>query len=655
LCASRYNYQKSRGRDFSDKNYFAVMSVLNIARQDVVKILKTAGIQIALSDIVFPPDYKLGDFSFPLFGAAKEAGIAPAILAQKIAEKLKPQGLVEKIEIAGPYVNFWLKREEIVREVVTPPVPPLKLRGGKKKVLPLRLRGSERGLRGGRVMMEMISPNNNKPLHLGHLRNAFLGESVARMLEAQGAKLIRTCLFNDRGLHIAKSMLAYKLWGAGKTPESERMKGDEFVVSWYVLFEHKAREEQKIAAATLRSPRGGLKTAATGEVSGHTLQAQAEELVRKWEAGDKETLELWKKMSGWALEGINMTLKRLGMKFDAFYYESKLWKAGKKVVVEGLKRGIFKKEKSGAVLIEFEEALGLPPKVLQRADGTTIYATADLALGPEKFSARGGSAFGGKKYKLAHSIWCVGQEQNLYFKQLFAIYKMLGHKWADQCEHLSYGLVFLPEGKMKTREGTVVEADALLNKMYELVYEEVKARHAHLTEAEIGERAEIIAQAAVRYYLLSVSPKSLVHFDPKASISFTGHTGPYLLYTYARIASILRKAKGSNAPLPAQAGQPHLKLRGGEGGVTNDCEWRLIFSIARFSEIVAQAADQRDPSQLAQYLYSLAKTFSDFYEAVPVLQSEEPTRGFRLALLRSAREILGRGLHLLTIQPLEEM
>jgi len=606
--------------------------VLNQAREDIVKILNKAGVKATPADIVFPPNAAMGDFSLPLFALAKEKKIAPGALAQKLQHKLQPQGLVERVEIAGPYVNFWLRRDDVAKVVFTlTPTLSHRGRGSNRQSPSTRGRGQGRGNQ--RVMMEMVSPNNNKPLHLGHLRNAFLGESVARLLESQGSKIVRACLFNDRGLQIAKAMLAYKLWGKDKTPKSEGMKGDQFVVQWYVLFERKAKEE-----------RAGLSPEKS---KGLALEKQAEELVRKWEAGDKETLALWKQMSGWALDGINETLKRLGIKFNATYFESQLWKQGKKVVEQGLKKGVFKKDETGAVLIEFPVAAGLqpalPPKILQRADGTAIYATADLALGSEKF----------RKYKLSRSIWCVGQEQDLYFKQLFAIYQMLGYKWANQCEHMTYGHVFLPEGKMKTREGTVVEADALLDHMLGLIKEEVRTRHDHLNEKEIEDRAEIIAQAAVRYYLLKVAPKTAVHFDPKASIAFTGDTGPYLLYTYARIASILRKA-GSNSP------QPPLKIRGGEGGVMrgegmSNLEWHLIFQLARFPEIITQAAQDRGPSHLAQYLYKLAQQFSDFYENSPVLKSAKPTRAFRLALISAIQKTLKQGLHLLTIETVEEM
>ncbi len=577
------------------------MSVILNTRSDIVEILKRAGVKISPADIVFPPNPEMGDLALPLFSLAKERGVAPGTFGQELTTKLKPAGLIEQIKSAGPYLNFILNRQQVVAAGLQP---------ARRKERKLKFTPTNTSLKNQRIMLEMVSPNNNKPLHLGHLRNAFLGESVARLLGSQGAKVIRSCLFSDRGLAIAKAMLAYQLWGDGKTPVTECKTSDQFVVQWYVLFEQKSKEDP-------------------------LLNSKAEELVQKWESGDKETIALWKKMSGWANKGIMASMKRLGLIFDTIYFESKLWKQGKKVVQEGLKKGIFQKGEGGAVIVEFPD---LPPKVLLRSDGTAIYATSDLALTSEKF----------KKYKLARSIWCVGQEQDLYLKQLFAIYKKLAFKWADKCEHLSYGLVHLPEGRMKTREGTVVDADPLLDQIVSLVKEEIKTRNADLTEREIENRAEIIAQAAVRYYLLKVGPTTTVQFDPKASISFTGDTGPYLLYTYARIASILRKAQSSALP------PLNPPADGGVVTITNS-EWSLVIGLAHFPEIITQAAQERDPSRLAKYLFELAQQFSAFYENTPVLKAEEPARAFRLALIKTFQNTLKEGLHLLTIETVEEM
>jgi len=572
--------------------------ILAQAKTEIIKLLKTAsGVKtLNEADLVLPPNLKLGDLSFPCFSLAKVLKNSPQAIAIELHKKIQPTGLIAKTEAAGPYLNFFLNRKEITKSTLNVGRGLVPRRGGEQAP----------ALHGQRIMMEFVSPNNNKPLHLGHLRNAFLGESVARLLESQGAKVIRACLFNDRGLSIAKSMVAYKLWNKGKTPTKIKVKGDKFVGDLYVEFEKKSKDNPQLAD-------------------------EAAKTVVLWEKDDKETKQLWKTLNTWVLGGFAQTLKRSDIKFNLSYFESKLWKQGKKLVEEGIKRKIFTKDKTGAVMANLAN-FNLPPKVMIRSNGTAIYSTSDLFLGKEKF----------EKNKLTKAIWCVGSEQDLYLKQLFSIYQSFGFSWAKNCEHLSYGLVFLPEGKMKSREGKVVEADDLLNELYTMVVEEIKVRHK-LSATEIKKRAELIAQAALRFYLLSVTPKTIVHFNPKESIAFTGHTGPYLLYTYARIASILKKA--DKQKLISKS----YKLQ------ANDLEWQLIFRLARFPEVVREAALQYDPSHLAQYLYDLAKNFSEFYEAVPVLKAEPQTRAARLNLLRAVQNTMDNGLKLLTIKPIKEM
>lgn len=591
------------------------MPILNQARQDIIAMLKTAGFEAKAADIVFPPNPRLGDLSFPCFGLAKILKKSPGEAAANIYRQLAISGqaatqsglsansLIERAELAGPYINFFLNRKNFAV-------------GFLKDVSKNKKFGLDDALKKERIMVEFVSPNNNKPLHLGHLRNAFLGESVARLLESQGIKVIRACLFNDRGLHIAKSMIAYQKWGSRATPAGMEIKGDKFVGDLYVKFEKQAKE----------NPR---------------LLEEAEQIVKLWEQGDKETVNLWKRLNTWALRGFTQTFKRLKIKFDISYFESKLWEKGKEFVIKGVTKKIFKKDKAGNIAADLS-AFGLPPKVMLRADGTAIYATTDLYLGKEKF----------EKNKLTRAIWCVGSEQDLYFKQLFAIYQLFGFSWFERCLHLSYGLVFLPEGKMKSREGKVVEADDLMDELRDLVVEEIKARHK-LSAAKLKKRAEIIAQAALRFYLLSVAPQTVVHFDPKSSIAFNGHTGPYLLYTYARIASILRKAAKVAGSRVAPAAVTWL--RGAAKPYISDTEWNLIFKLAQFPEAVKGSALAYDPSYLAQYLYDLCKNFSDFYEKAPVLQAEKSLRQWRLVLLQSVRQVLSQGLKLLTIEPAREM
>ncbi|MDP3245324.1 MAG: arginine--tRNA ligase [bacterium] len=596
--------------------------ILDQAKKEIVDLIKNASgaMNIATGDLILPPDYKMGDLSFSCFKLAKELKKNPAQTAVDLQKKIKAQGLAAKIETAGPYLNFFLERGKIASEVIKSPLHPPLSKG--ERAAPLKKE---------RVMVEFISPNNNKPLHLGHLRNAFLGESMARLLEARGVKVVRACLFNDRGLAIAKPMVAYKLWGKGKTPKKLKVKGDKFVGDLYVEFEKHSKEE-----ISLNPPltKGDVK----GDFKSLSLLEEAEQMVCAWEKGDKATRALWKKLNGWALGGFKDTFKRLKLEFDISYFESALWQKGKKLVEEGIDKGIFKKDAAGAVVVDLE-SFKLPPKVMLRSNGTAIYSTTDFFLGQEKFV----------KNKLTRAIWCVGSEQDLYLKQLFAIYKKFGFSWADKCEHFSYGAVFLPEGKMKSREGKVVEADDLMDELRELVVEEIKARHK-LGAAELKKRAEIIAQAALRFYLLSVTPKTIVHFNPKESISFTGHTGPYILYSYARIASILRKAAGRGQSSTGEVWpQRAAKLQ------ISDIEWRLIFMMSRFVEVIREAADSRNPAILAQYLYDLAKIFSDFYEVVPILKAEAKERMARLALIKAVKNVMANGLELLTIEPVEKM
>lgn len=594
------------------------MLPLEKAKKEIIDLVKNAsGAKDAKeADLTFPPDVKMGDLSLACFRLAQEMKKNPAQVAVDLAKKIKTKGLVAKVTSAGPYLNFFLNREKVYAAILS--------------AKPAHFFSIPAGGGGGegsqRVMMEFVSPNNNKPLHLGHLRNAFLGESVARLLEARGAKVVRSAIFNDRGLAIAKSMVAYKIWGKDKTPQKLKIKGDKFVGDLYVEFEKNKGTELIIDEGKVTK-----KYKYSDE--------DAERIVQLWEQGDKQTRALWKKLNTWALNGFKDTFKRLKIKFDVSYFESRLWQKGKEIAQEGLAKGIFKKDATGAVMVDLSD-YNLPPKVIVRSDGTAIYATTDLYLGKEKFA----------KNKLTRAIWCVGSEQDLYLKQLFAIYKKFGFAWADKCEHLSYGLVFLPEGKMKSREGKVVEADDLLDHLQGLVVKEIKTRHK-LTAGELKKRSEIIAQAALRFYLLSVTPKTTVHFNPEESISFTGHTGPYLLYTYARIESILRKKTKIRSVSRRTKSEINSKFQ-----IPNsDCEWQLVFHMARFSEIVAEAAQKRDPASLAQYLYTLCQQFSNFYENVPVLKAEAASRAARLSLIKRVQEVLAEGLRLLTIETVEKM
>jgi arginyl-tRNA synthetase len=473
-------------------------------------------------------------------------------------------------------------------------------------------------------MVEYVSPNNNKPLHLGHVRNGLLGASVSALLEKRGAEVVRTMILNDRGLSISKSMAAYAKWHEGETPEGAGKKSDAYVGDLYVEFEKGSKDDP-------------------------SLVDEAHELIRKWEEGDKKTRALWKKLDGWVEEGHARSFERLGFRFDVVDRESDVYLEGKRIVEEGLERGAFERDGTGAVIARLE-AHGLPDKVMLRADGTSVYITQDLALAKKRFERDG----------IDRLIYVVGNEQDLHFRQLFKILELLGREWASKLSHLSYGYVRLPEGRMKSREGTIVEADDLLDALEKDAAEAVKERHAGLDEDEVARRARIIAGGALKYHFLEVDPASDMVYDPKASLSFTGRTGPYLQYMHARIRSIIRKAESPGTSYESDSARAEVLSERSESKEpshrsVSDEEHALAKLLARYPETVELAADGLKPSLVAHHLYELAKAFAAFYENVPVLEAPGPERAARLALVRAVERVLNEGLSLLGIDAPEEM
>lgn len=565
-------------------------------KKEIIKLIKKnfPGIKIAESDFVFPPNPNLGDLSLPCFNLAKQLKKSPGDVAAEIVKKIRPAGMVSRIDFVGPYINFFLDKRKMARLVLN------QILKEKKKY------GDSKILKREKIMVEYVSPNANKPLHLGHLRNGLIGEAMANLLEASGAKVIRTSLVNDRGAHICKSMVAYKHWGKNKTPASEKIKGDHFVGSFYVMYAQKVEEDKR-------------------------LEDEVKKMLEKWEAGDKATIALWKKMTGWVLDGFAETYKRLGIKFDKVYFESKIYKEGKKIIFDGLKRKKFFKDQTGAVIAKLGN--GIPDKVLLRADGTALYVTQDLYLAKLKFD----------EYKLTKSIYCVGSEQDLYLKQLFKILEISGYSWAKNLYHLSHGMIYLPEGKMKSRAGTVVDADEFMNKLEDYAAEEIKTRHDFLSGKETARRAAEIALAALKYFILQVDSKTDMHFDPKKSLSFSGRTGPYLEYSHARICSIIRKAKIKTS------GKINFKK------LKEKWEYDLVINLAKFPEVLEKSARAYNPAALADYLYNLAKTFSDFYRDVQVIKADEETKKARIVLISAVKIVLTKGLGLLGIAAPEAM
>lgn len=483
---------------------------------------------------------------------------------------------------------------------------------------------------GKNIMVEFSSPNTNKPLHLGHIRNNLLGDSVSRLLKASGNNVIKTTLVNDRGVHICKSMLAWLKVGNGATPESTGIKGDHLVGDMYVAFNdiYKKEVEELIA--------GGMDEE-TAKKEAPCLR-EAHEMLQKWEAGDKEVRDLWARMNGWVLKGFDESYKALGITFDKVYYESQTYLLGKELVQKGLDMGVFVKDPDGSVWCDLT-ADGLDRKLLIRSDGTSVYITQDLGTAERRFA----------EYHLDSHVYVVGNEQNYHFQVLKLILKKLGFEWSDNIFHLSYGMVELPEGKMKSREGTVVDADDLLQKMYEeaRATSDESGKLADMSEEDKAKLYHMIGLGALKYFIIKVDPKKTMLFNPKESIDFNGNTGPFIQYTHARIRSILRKAaeKGieySASPLP----KVELSAK----------EIRLIKLLNAFPAKIAEGAQAYSPAVIANYAYDLAKEFNQYYHDTPILKEEnEDVLKMRLVLIDTLSAVLRKAMGILGIELPERM
>ncbi|MEO5642564.1 MAG: arginine--tRNA ligase [Bacteroidia bacterium] len=477
------------------------------------------------------------------------------------------------------------------------------------------------------VMVEYSSPNTNKPLHLGHTRNILLGHSVSEILKAAGNKVMKVNLVNDRGIHICKSMLAWKNWGNGETPESSGLKGDFLVGKYYVEFDRHYKEEIKALKESGLSDEEAAKKA--------PLIMEAQQMLRKWEAGDIKVKALWAKMNGWVYDGFAYTYKKLGVNFDKIYYESNTYILGKEIIEEGLKKNVFVKRADGAVIVDLT-AEKLDEKVLLRSDGTSVYMTQDLGTAVERH----------KEFPFDKLVYVVGNEQDYHFKVLKLTLKKLGYEWADGLFHLSYGMVELPDGKMKSREGTVVDADELINTMEtnaRLLSEE-KGLVEGMQEDEKAELYHRVGMAALKYFILKVDPKKKMLFNPKESIDLHGNTGPFIQYTHARCRSIWRKSELTTIPKPEILTDLQPK------------EKELIKILNGFPTAVLDAAKELSPALIANYTYELAKTFNQFYDACPVLKEENVSvRNFRLALTHTVARTIKSAFALLGIEVPERM
>lgn len=490
---------------------------------------------------------------------------------------------------------------------------------------------------GKTMMVEYSSPNTNKPLHLGHIRNNLLGFSVARILEANGHNVLKVNLVNDRGIHICKSMLAWLRFGNGETPESTGMKGDHLVGKYYVAFDkaYKAEVKALMAANSNLDEETAKKEA--------PIMKEAQEMLRKWEAKDPEVYELWERMNGWVYKGFDETYAAMGVSFDKVYYESNTYLLGKEIVQRGLEQGILFRKEDGSVWADLTEE-GLDQKLLLRGDGTSVYMTQDLGTAVQRHG----------EYNLDDMVYVVGNEQNYHFQVLKLILKKLGYGWADGIYHLSYGMVELPEGKMKSREGTVVDADDLIAEMVataRAVAEEA-GKLDGLSAQEIAEISRMVGLGALKYFILKVDPKKTMLFDPKESIDFNGNTGPFIQYTYARIKSLERRAVEQGGGITAASVADF-----DEGRLPEPKEIELIKHLAEFAGVVRQAGAEFSPAVVASYAYDVAKEFNQYYHDYPILKPEvsRADRVFRLSLASQVAGILGRAMGLLGIEMPERM
>ena len=488
------------------------------------------------------------------------------------------------------------------------------------------------------VMIEYSSPNTNKPLHLGHVRNNLLGNALANIVAANGNKVVKTNIVNDRGIHICKSMLAWQKYGNGETPESSGKKGDHLIGDYYVSFDKHYKAEVKELMAKFQSEGMNEEEAKAKAEAESPLMKEAREMLVKWEANDPEVRALWKKMNDWVYAGFDETYRMMGVTFDKIYYESNTYLEGKEKVMEGLEKGFFYRKEDGSVWADLTGE-GLDHKLLLRADGTSVYMTQDIGTAKLRFA----------DYPIDKMIYVVGNEQNYHFQVLSILLDKLGFEWGKGLVHFSYGMVELPEGKMKSREGTVVDADDLMAEMIDTAKETSNelGKLDGLTKEEADNIARIVGLGALKYFILKVDARKNMTFNPKESIDFNGNTGPFIQYTYARIQSVLRKAKEAGIEIPAQL-PAGIELSEKEEG--------LIQMVADFAAIVKQAGEDYSPSIIANYTYDLVKEYNQFYHDFSILREEnEAVKVFRLALSENVAKVVRLGMGLLGIEVPDRM
>ena len=554
------------------------------------------------------PDHE-GDFTIVTFPLVKILKKSPDVIAMELGDALSTQSdFLESYNVVKGFLNLKIKNSFFLNNFNS-------VKDNFDKVPE----------KNETVMVEYSSPNTNKPLHLGHIRNNLLGFSVAQILKQDGYNVIKTQIINDRGIHICKSMLAWEKFGNGETPKSTNTKGDKFVGNYYVEFDKNYKSQIADLIANGQTEDEAKKNAA--------IIQEAQQMLLNWEKGDEKVRNLWNEMNSWVYEGFGETYKRLGVDFDQVQYESNTYILGKDLIQEGLIKGILFRKDDGSVWCDLTDE-GLDQKLLLRSDGTSVYMTQDLGTAVQRF----------KDNDIQKLIYTVGNEQDYHFDVLFKILKKLGYNWAENLYHLSYGMVELPEGKMKSREGTVVDADDLMQEMYETAKEKAQelGKLENLSDSEKEKSYETVGLGALKYFMLKVDPKKKMLFNPKESIDFNGNTGPFIQYTYARIQSLLNKANYSEQAIA------EYKM--------NDSEKELVMNLSNFKEVIAKAAETLSPALVANYVYELVKSYNSFYQNNPILNQEnENTKNFRLQLSALTGKTIRKGLELLGIGTVDRM
>lgn len=550
-----------------------------------------------------------GDFTIVTFPLVKQLKKNPETIGVELGQALTEQtDLLESFNVVKGFLNIKVKNQLFIDNFSS-----------------LNEKFDTIEKKNATVMVEYSSPNTNKPLHLGHIRNNLLGFSVSQILEEAGYNVIKTQIINDRGIHICKSMLAWEKFGNGETPDSTGIKGDKFVGNYYVKFD----QEYKLEIAELMA-QGISEDQAKKEAP---LIKEAQKMLVDWENGDEHVRNLWNEMNSWVYKGFAETYKRLGVNFDQVQYESNTYILGKDLIQEGLDKGVLYQKEDGSVWCDLTDE-GLDQKLLLRSDGTSVYMTQDLGTAVERF----------KQNDIQKLIYTVGNEQDYHFQVLFKILGKLGYSWADQLYHLSYGMVELPNGKMKSREGTVVDADDLMQEMYNIAKAaaEELGKLENLTEEEKAENYESVGMGALKYFMLKVDPKKKMLFNPEESIDFNGNTGPFIQYTYARIQSLLAKANFEYKEIN------HVQL--------NEYEKALVMQLANYKTVVEKAAEVLSPALVANYVYDLVKTYNSFYQSNPIMiQEDENIKQIRLNLSDITAKTIRKSLSLLGIETVNRM